>query len=365
MSDQTNYISKHTGVDIDEAVYLSHNLNEKLYGKNSNISDSIFDDADTNIGDIGNLKSDVEKLKSTVSSLDDTYAKDSDIRSLATTVDDINSTLSDRINSLSGSDDDNQNSNSIQGAKKYTDAKIDVLDANYKLADKNLNERIDTLKTNVDNLQIISEDSMHFKGTTTTELFVGSSLKVISIEGNEYTAQSGDVVVYDNNKFLYDGQQWNSLGNNIVGEDMPAININVDGTTILQDENGQISAVIATETSHGIIRPDNDTISINSEGIISANPYLTVIDEEEEFEEITVPEVLQNIEGTSTEDTVSQAVLKANFDKYNNRINTLDNVLQNILTAIQNSTSSSNTIADIEQIIVSYLETKAAGEVES
>ena len=48
----------------------------------------------------------------------------------------------------------------------------------------------------------------------------------------------------------------------------------------------------------------------------------------------------------------------------NTSVARLDNVLQDILTAIQNGTSSSNTIAEIEQIIVSYLETKTAGEVE-
>ena len=43
----------------------------------------------------------------------------------------------------------------------------------------------------------------------------------------------------------------------------------------------------------------------------------------------------------------------------------LDNVLRDILKAIQKGGSTSNTIADIEELIVSYLESKTVEEVES
>ena len=43
----------------------------------------------------------------------------------------------------------------------------------------------------------------------------------------------------------------------------------------------------------------------------------------------------------------------------------LENVLQNILKAIQDGGTTTSTVAEIDQLIVSYLETKTVEEVES
>lgn len=47
-----------------------------------------------------------------------------------------------------------------------------------------------------------------------------------------------------------------------------------------------------------------------------------------------------------------------------NSVADLETVLQNILTAIQEGGTTSNTISEIEQLIVSYFENKTVGEVE-
>lgn len=47
-----------------------------------------------------------------------------------------------------------------------------------------------------------------------------------------------------------------------------------------------------------------------------------------------------------------------------NSVADLETVLQNILKAIQNGGTTSTTIAEIEQLIVSYFENKTVGEVE-
>jgi hypothetical protein len=47
-----------------------------------------------------------------------------------------------------------------------------------------------------------------------------------------------------------------------------------------------------------------------------------------------------------------------------NSVNALDNVLRDILAAIQSGNSDMETISAIEQTIVSYLETKTIAEVE-
>jgi hypothetical protein len=46
-------------------------------------------------------------------------------------------------------------------------------------------------------------------------------------------------------------------------------------------------------------------------------------------------------------------------------VSELDNVLRNILEAIQEGGTTSNTIAEIEQVIVSYFENKTVEEVEA
>lgn len=53
------------------------------------------------------------------------------------------------------------------------------------------------------------------------------------------------------------------------------------------------------------------------------------------------------------------------FDELVNDVAGLEKILQDILVAIQNGGTTSNTIAEIEQLIVSYLETKTIEEVES
>lgn len=49
----------------------------------------------------------------------------------------------------------------------------------------------------------------------------------------------------------------------------------------------------------------------------------------------------------------------------NIKLSNLDNVLRNILKAIQQGETTSNTIEEIEQLIVAYLENKTVGEVEA
>ena len=48
----------------------------------------------------------------------------------------------------------------------------------------------------------------------------------------------------------------------------------------------------------------------------------------------------------------------------NGSIKELENLLQDILKAIQEGGTTSTTIAEIEQLIVSYFENKTVGEVE-
>lgn len=57
-----------------------------------------------------------------------------------------------------------------------------------------------------------SGDTTHYKGTTTTPLENGSTTNPIVIDGENYTAIFGDVVVYGYTEFVFDGTAWSEFG---------------------------------------------------------------------------------------------------------------------------------------------------------
>lgn len=58
-------------------------------------------------------------------------------------------------------------------------------------------------------------DGTHYKGTTTTALSNGSTANPISIDGEEYTAVFGDIVVYSSSEFIFDGTAWSEIGRGV------------------------------------------------------------------------------------------------------------------------------------------------------
>ena len=57
-----------------------------------------------------------------------------------------------------------------------------------------------------------SGDGVHFRGSTTTALTDGATTNPITIDGSSYTAVMGDMVIYGNKEFLFDGTVWNEMG---------------------------------------------------------------------------------------------------------------------------------------------------------
>lgn len=57
-----------------------------------------------------------------------------------------------------------------------------------------------------------SGDGVHFRGSTTTALTDGATTNPITIDGESYTAVMGDMVIYGNKEFLFDGTKWNEMG---------------------------------------------------------------------------------------------------------------------------------------------------------
>lgn len=53
---------------------------------------------------------------------------------------------------------------------------------------------------------------IHYRGVTTTALSDGATTNPITINGNSYTAVAGDLVIYDEYEFLFDGTYWEKFG---------------------------------------------------------------------------------------------------------------------------------------------------------
>ena len=53
---------------------------------------------------------------------------------------------------------------------------------------------------------------MKYLGVTTTELVDGSTTSTITINGQSVTVESGNVVIYGNKEFVFDGTKWDEFG---------------------------------------------------------------------------------------------------------------------------------------------------------
>lgn len=71
----------------------------------------------------------------------------------------------------------------------------------YNLKDANARERIEAL-----------ESFTTYLGVTTTALTDGATTNPVTINGQSVTAQSGNIVLYGNSEFIFDGTHWNQFG---------------------------------------------------------------------------------------------------------------------------------------------------------
>ena len=71
----------------------------------------------------------------------------------------------------------------------------------YNIKDANARKRIEAL-----------ESFTTYLGVTTTALTDGATTNPITINGQNVTAQSGNIVLYGNQEFIFDGTHWNQFG---------------------------------------------------------------------------------------------------------------------------------------------------------
>lgn len=94
---------------------------------------------------------------------------------------------------------------------------------------------------------------IHFRGVTTTELTDGSATNPITINGQSYTAQNGDLVIYSYGEFIFssDDNKWHQFGDTselgaLAYKDNVSTTIKPEGTVSTPD----ITVVPATETAY-------------------------------------------------------------------------------------------------------------------
>ena len=67
-------------------------------------------------------------------------------------------------------------------------------------------------RSDIADIQRAISGGIRFRGETTTALTDGATTNPITINGESYTAVSGDLVLYDEKEFLFDGTKWIEMG---------------------------------------------------------------------------------------------------------------------------------------------------------
>lgn len=105
-------------------------------------------------------------------------------------------------------------------------------------------------------------------GETTTALIDGARTNPITVNGNSYTAQSNDAVIYGSKEFLFDGTKWHEFGDlsGLASKDIGAM------TGYAKASTG--SAVATTDTLNQAIGKLEKRVSDNEDTIGNINSVL-------------------------------------------------------------------------------------------
>lgn len=69
-----------------------------------------------------------------------------------------------------------------------------------------------TARTAIESIKSITTGAMHYIGITTTGLTNGSTTNPIKINNADVTAKSGDVAIYGELEFVWNGTKWDEFG---------------------------------------------------------------------------------------------------------------------------------------------------------
>ena len=114
------------------------------------------------------------------------------------------------------------------------------------------------------------DGSTKYIGTTTTALSNGSTTNPITVDGESYTAQFGDIAVYNYTEFIFDGTAWSEFGRDF---DTTPTNGSVNAVTsngiyeLIHKGTGVISTAMGRNTTAsgaGSVAMGQDTVASKS-----------------------------------------------------------------------------------------------------
>lgn len=103
-------------------------------------------------------------------------------------------------------------------------------------------------RTDIEDLKLGVTGAMHYAGVTTTILTDNAAIAPIIINGENYVPRAGDVVIYDQKEYVWNGSVWNEFGstgslkalafkNNASGNFTPQGSVSAPDITITPNTN--------------------------------------------------------------------------------------------------------------------------------
>ena len=110
-------------------------------------------------------------------------------------------------------------------------------------------------RTDIASIQQSIAGGLTFLGETTTALTDGATTNPITINGNNVTATSGDLVLYGNKEFLFDGTKWIEMGDlsllgSLAYQNSASGSFTPSGTVSQPTFSGSSSSVTITATDN-------------------------------------------------------------------------------------------------------------------
>lgn len=144
----------------------------------------------------------------------------------------------------------------------------------YNIKDANARERIEAL-----------ESFTTYLGVTTTALTDGATTNPITINGQNVTAQSGNIVLYGNQEFIFDGTHWNQFGDlsslgSLAYKNTASGSYTPSGTVSQPTFNGDTMNSTGSFTPAGSVKLTNSNtkvaVSVAESGAVTYTPDGTV-----------------------------------------------------------------------------------------
>lgn len=130
----------------------------------------------------------------------------------------------------------------------------------YDIKDSTARQQIEDISRSI-------TGAMSYVGVTTTALSDGATTNPITIDGSTYNAKSGDVAIYGEKEFVFNGTRWNEFG------DMGSLKALAfkDSTTATYTPAGSVSQPTFTgsESTVAITAADNSNGNYQPKGTVS------------------------------------------------------------------------------------------------